>query len=173
MRMVACGQEMEHLPHWMQTSGSHDGISRAMLRFSHCAVPVGKVPSTGKALTGRLSPWPAMMRAVKFCTNSGASCGHGRRSFNRAAGLRRDFYLEEIGKRLLDSLVVFLDDFLAFGAIRFLDGMFNGVNRFIPGQDAGDCEKAGLHDGVDPCAHPGHFRDLVSVDDDRIGSSCQ
>ncbi len=44
-----------------------------MLRFSHCAVPVGKVPSTGKTLTGSLSPRPAMISAVTLCTNSGAS----------------------------------------------------------------------------------------------------
>ena len=59
MRMTACGQTMAHLPHWMQVFVSHTGISSAMLRFSHLAVPVGKVPSAGKALTGSMSPWPA------------------------------------------------------------------------------------------------------------------
>ena len=32
-----------------------------MLRFSYWAVPVGKVPSTGMALTGRRSPLPAII----------------------------------------------------------------------------------------------------------------
>src|SRR5512136_1418765 len=60
-RMTACGQTKTHLPHWMQRSFSQAGISKAMLRFSHLVVPVGKVPSTGKALTGRLSPSPLMI----------------------------------------------------------------------------------------------------------------
>ena len=72
-RMAACGQTSAHLLHWMQTAGSQTGISVAMLRFSHCAVAVGHVPSTGKAETGRRSPWPASMSAVTFCTNPGAS----------------------------------------------------------------------------------------------------
>src|SRR3974390_1174751 len=46
-RMTACGQTSTHLPHWMQSCSSHTGISRAMLRFSHWAVPEGKVPSRG------------------------------------------------------------------------------------------------------------------------------
>ncbi len=51
-RMTACGQTSTHLPHWMQTFSSHTGISSEMLRFSHCAVPVGNVPSIGILLTG-------------------------------------------------------------------------------------------------------------------------
>src|ERR1039458_6752766 len=56
--MTECGQTMTHLPHWMHSSSSHTGISRAMLRFSHCVVAVGKVPSMGIALTGTSSPSP-------------------------------------------------------------------------------------------------------------------
>src|SRR5664279_223742 len=72
-RMAACGHTSVHLLHWMQRSVYHTGISIAMLRFSHCAVPVGNVPSTGKALTGSWSPRPAMISAVTSCTNFGAS----------------------------------------------------------------------------------------------------
>src|SRR5256885_14076252 len=59
IRITACGQTMAHLPHWMQIFESHAGISSARLRFSHFAVPVGKVPSHEKALTGSSSPLPA------------------------------------------------------------------------------------------------------------------
>ncbi len=41
-----------------------------MLRFSTRAVPVGKVPSTGNALTGNKSPCPARIRAVTRFTKS-------------------------------------------------------------------------------------------------------
>jgi hypothetical protein len=50
--MAACGQTIAHLLHWMQIPGSQIGISAAMLRFSHLEVPVGQVPSGGKALRG-------------------------------------------------------------------------------------------------------------------------
>jgi hypothetical protein len=74
-RIAACGQAMEHLAHWMHTSGSQTGISSATLRFSHWVVAVGQTPSSGMALTGRDSPLPAMIFAVTFRTNSGASAG--------------------------------------------------------------------------------------------------
>ena len=52
----------------MQIFESHTGISSAMLRFSHFAVATGHVPSTGNALTGRKSPFPASITAVIFWT---------------------------------------------------------------------------------------------------------
>ena len=75
MRMVACGHTMAHLPQSMQMSGSQIGISVAMARFSYLAVPVGKVPSTGRADTGRRSPSPAMSSDVTRFTKSGAESG--------------------------------------------------------------------------------------------------
>jgi hypothetical protein len=73
MRIAAWGQTSAHLPHWMQTGSVHTGICSARLRFSQRAVPTGKVPSTGIALTGRWSPLPPIIRASTFFTNSGAS----------------------------------------------------------------------------------------------------
>src|SRR4029453_7884686 len=70
-RMAACGHTTPHSLHWMQTFGSHTGISSARFRFSHFAVPTGQVPSTGNALTGSRSPLPASITAVTFCTKSG------------------------------------------------------------------------------------------------------
>ena len=57
----------------MQIFGSQIGISNAMLRFSYFAVAVGKVPSTGIALTGSRSPLPAMIMPVTRSTKSGTS----------------------------------------------------------------------------------------------------
>src|SRR3972149_8284186 len=70
--MAACGQAMTHLLHWVQLTGCHAGISSARLRFSHFAVAVGQVPSTGNALTGSASPLPESITAVTLCTKSGA-----------------------------------------------------------------------------------------------------
>ena len=50
-----------------------------MLRFSHCVVPVGKVPSRGMALTGRSSPSPAIMRAGELLHEIGRAAGTGGR----------------------------------------------------------------------------------------------
>ncbi len=70
IRIAACGQTIAHLPQSMHRSGSQIGISVAIVRFSTFDVPVGKVPSGGRALTGSRSPSPARMRAVTRWTNS-------------------------------------------------------------------------------------------------------
>ena len=59
----------------MQIPSSQTGISRAIARFSHCAVPVGQVPSTGKADTGSRSPLPSIITACTRLTKSGAAAG--------------------------------------------------------------------------------------------------
>src|SRR5512136_68188 len=61
--------------HWIQTFGSQTGTSKAMLRFSHCVVPIGHVPSGGNALTDRRSPAPSIMGAVTLLMKSGAWSG--------------------------------------------------------------------------------------------------
>ena len=77
MRIAACGHTRAHFAQSMQIDGSQIGISSAMLRFSHRAVSVGNVPSTGSAETGNRSPSPAIIFAVTFRTKSGASAGTG------------------------------------------------------------------------------------------------
>ena len=77
MRIAAWGQTSAHLAQSMQIDGSQIGISRAMLRFSHRAVSVGNVPSTGSADTGSRSPFPAIIVAVTRRTKSGDSAGTG------------------------------------------------------------------------------------------------
>ena len=80
MRIAACGHTSGQIAHWVQMVSSQIGISCAMLRFSHCVVPVGKVPSTGSADTGSRSPLPSSIIAVTRCTKSGAARGTaGRR----------------------------------------------------------------------------------------------
>ena len=78
MRIVACGQTSEQRPHWMQILASQMGMSWAMLRFSYCVVPVGNVPSTGMALTGRSSPRLAIIMPSTSLTN-GRGIGRHRR----------------------------------------------------------------------------------------------
>src|SRR5512138_3316289 len=78
-RMTACGQTMTHLPHWMHRSDSQTGMSRVMLRFSHCVVPVGKEPSAGMALTGTSSPSKTSIGAMTLRTKSGELAGTAAR----------------------------------------------------------------------------------------------
>ena len=77
IRIVAWGQTIAHLPQSMQIAGSQIGIIWAIARFSYFVVPVGKVPSTGSALTGSRSPSPAISRDVIRATKSGTSSGTG------------------------------------------------------------------------------------------------
>src|ERR1044071_3822729 len=57
-----------------------------MFLFFHLVVPLGKVPSTGMALTGNSSPRPSIILAVNSRTNFGALSGTvGRISQRRVA----------------------------------------------------------------------------------------
>ena len=76
---------MAHLPQSMQMGSSQIGICWAIARFSYLVVPVGKVPSTGSALTGSRSPSPAISRAVTCLTKSGALSGTSARMAERVA----------------------------------------------------------------------------------------
>src|SRR5437868_15498549 len=82
--MVACGQTIAHLLHWIQRTSSQTGLSAAMLRFSQRVVLVGNAPSTGHADTGSRSPLPAIITAVTLRTKSGAVSGTMGRSEMRA-----------------------------------------------------------------------------------------
>ena len=121
MRMTLCGQTMVHLPHWMQMASSHTGISCAMLRFSHFAVPVGKVPSTGSALTGRLSPKPAIILAVTSCTNGGASGGTGGGTAMVLSARSGTAHFEQVRQRAVDGGEVHLHDLVTLAAVALLE----------------------------------------------------
>ena len=86
MRIAACGQMMEQLPHWMQAAGSHCGMNAATLRFSHWVVAVGHVPSSGMAETGSTLPFCAIIFAETFWMNAGASAGTAGGIFALPAG---------------------------------------------------------------------------------------
>ena len=90
MRIVAWGQPSEQSPHCVQIFGSQIGMSWAMLRFSYCVVPVGNVPSQGRALTGRSSPRLAIIMPNTSLTNAGAWAGTGGTMCSFEVDLVRD-----------------------------------------------------------------------------------
>ena len=110
--MTACGQTIAHLPHWMQTSGSQTGISSAMLRFSHAAVPTGKVPSYGQRAHRQAVARADDHRAEDVADELGRGSGHrgppadGGRDASSPGGAD----LGEVGERLVDRREVLLDD---------------------------------------------------------------
>ncbi len=71
--------------------------------------------------------------------------------------------LEQIGESLVHGLEVLLDDFIALLAVGLLDGFLDLRNGVVLGQDAGNGEEAGLHDGIDARAHAGAFGDRIAV----------
>ena len=147
--------------------GSQTGISTAMLRFSQRLVPIGQVPSTGKALTGSRSPLPASITAVTRCTKSGASSATigGRRRVDGDAARHRD--LVEVGEGLVHGGEVPPHDLGALLAVGLLEALLDLRDGLVAGQHAGDGEEAGLHDRVDAAAHaglPGHRVGVDGVD---------
>ena len=121
VRMVECGQTMAHLPQSMQIDGSQMGISAASDRFSHLAVPVGKAPSTGRALTGSRSPLPSSMRAVTRLTKSGACSDTAGRRWRVAVACGRHLHLCSAVQGAVDGGEVAGHDLLAAAAEGLLD----------------------------------------------------
>ena len=118
MRIAACGHTSAQRAQSMQISGSQIGISAASVRFSTRAVPVGNVPSTGRALTGSRSPSPASMRAVTRCTKSDASGGTGDRRPRVAVTATGCDEWAQRGRRRVDRGEVGVDDRTASLAVR-------------------------------------------------------
>ena len=75
-----------------------------------CVVPVGKVPSTGKALTGRSSPRLAIIMPSTSLTNAGALSGTGGTHVQLRGDLGGHLHLVQGRQGAVDRGVVPLDD---------------------------------------------------------------
>ena len=135
-----------------------------MFRFSHFAVATGHVPSTGKALTGSRSPFPASITAVTFCTKSGACSDTSGATAVARAHRGRHRNLMQVRERLIDDLAVPPHDLRAALAVGLLDGLLDLRNRLIARQQTRDREEARLHDRVDARPHAGTLCQVVGVD---------
>ena len=137
-----------------------------MLRFSHCAVAVGKVPSMGMALTGQIVAVAGDDRAASTSrTKPGLrrEPEDGGRSVEvTVAG---NLHFVQVVERGIHRGVVLLHDRFAALAVGLLDGVLDGGDGLFARQHAGDGEEAGLHDGVDAAAHAGDLGHLVAIDD--------
>ena len=152
----------------MQTSWSQSGISIAILRFSHFVVPVGQVPSGGKADTGSRSPLFASITAVTFWTKVGGLLrDDGRTAEGRGDSVGKLDLVQMIQGRI-DRGEVLLDQHLTLLAVGLLDGFLDLLDGFRLGQDVGQSEEAGLHDGIETTTHARFARHLVAVDDPEL-----
>ena len=96
-----------------------------------------------------------------------------RRAAPRRGDLRGNHHLLEIREGPVHGREVAAHGFLALLAVRLLDRLLDLGDRLFAGQDARDREEAGLHDRVDPAAHPEGLRDLVGVDDPDLDALLQ
>ena len=163
LRITACGQTNAQRPHSMQMSGSQIGISCAMLRFSSRAVPVGNVPSGGKALTGTRSPLPARITAVTRSMKSDApACIAGSR-------FRSPVNTAGIATSCSDSRApvhrgeVPPQDRLTPLPICLFDRILDFPDRMFAGHDVRKSEEAGLHHRVDSWPQPRLARHAVGI----------
>ena len=72
----------------------------------------------------------------------------------------------------VDGGEVLLDDLGAALGVALLDRVLDARDGLVRGEDAGDREEAGLHDGVDAAAHPrfaGHAHGVDGVDLQALG----
>ena len=128
-------------------------------RFSHRAVPVGNVPSTGSALTGSRSPSPASIRAVTRCTKSGASAGTGGPARSTPVGRRRDLDAMQVRQGARRSRRSCARRPPAALAVGLLDPRLMLGDGLVRRQHVGEREEARLHDRVDPAAESGRGGD--------------
>ena len=99
-----------------------------------CAVPVGNVPSTGRALTGSWSPSPAISRAVIRATKSGTSSGT-RDGGRPLVGDGTERHVTEALERTVDGGEVALDDGLAALRVGLLDERLDLGDGLVGRQD--------------------------------------
>ena len=165
--MAACGHISAHLLHWMQRAASHTGISRASARFSQRVVPSGHVPSTGKALTGSRSPWPASSAAVTRCTNSGASRGTtGGRA--RVASARAGRATSCSAASVASTAAQLRSTTVApFARVGLGDGRLDARDGRLGRQHAREREERGLHDRVDAATEAELAGEAVRVDHEQ------
>ena len=114
----------------MQTSGSQTGISVARLRFSYWAVPVGKVPSLGNALTGHAIAASGHDFAEDIAHEFGRvfEVTIGRLDATRVVW-NLDFV--QMRERLIDGAQIHLHDFLAFLPVGFANRIFDRIDRLL------------------------------------------
>ena len=92
-----------------------------------------------------------------------------RGHFDLAGHLLRNGHFEHVRERFLHGAQVLLHDLVTLAAIGVADGLANGFNGLIAGQDLGDGEEAGLQNGVHARAHAGFARHLIGVNDEEAG----
>ena len=127
-------------------------------------MPLGYVPSTGSALTGRSSPRPASISAVTVRTNSGACAGTTGGSPRRRRHPLGHLDPVQAVERAVDGGLVALDHLGAAPAVGLRDRRLDPLDRLLARQHAGDGEEAGLQDDVGPAGEADLARDPAGVD---------
>ena len=127
-------------------------------------MPLGYVPSTGSALTGKSSPRPASISAVTALNELG--CVRGDDGRQLATGRHQLGHVDPVQalQRAIDRGLVAFDHLGATSAIRLGDRCLDPVDRLLARQHVGDGEEAGLQDDVDPSGDPYLTGDPPGVD---------
>ena len=139
-----------------------------MLRFSHCAVAVGQVPSTGKAETGQPVAVAGEHERRDLLDESGRL---GRDDGRPAPGRRRPRRAPATSARPPSAAStrreVALQDLGALLRVGVRDRLLDPGDRGLGRQRLRDREEAGLHDRVDAPLQARLARDAEGVDDEE------
>ena len=148
----------------MHVSGSHCATSSEIRRFSYAVVPLGKVPSTGRALTGSVVTAAGHHRRGDRPDELGRVLGDDRGQAVSAARGAGDGDGVEGGEGRVDGGLVAPDHLRSAPAVCPPDGLLDLGDGLVAGQHAGDGEEAGLQHGVRPARQPGVAGHAVGVD---------
>ena len=97
-------------------------------------------------------------------TNCGASAGTGLFMWSLRGGLAGYFDLVVSVRARSMAAMFFCDDVGALPVVGLLRVLLDELDGLVLGEDAGDLEEGGLHDGVDAAAHAGLLGDGHAVD---------
>ena len=164
MRIAACGQSSTQIAHWVQTSASQIGISSAMLRFSHCVVPVGNVPSTGSARDRQQVAFAVEHHRRDALDEVRRGLRHHRPPRERRVGDAGHLDLRQRGERGVHGREVAREHGLAALAVGLADRVLDLRDGLVARQHARDREEARLRHGVDPAREAGFLGHGERVD---------
>ncbi len=108
-----------------------------MLRFSQRVVPMGQVPSGGRAETGSASPSPASIAAVTVLTKSGAASETTGGRFGLLAFTGWSGTSASDSRARASACQLRSTSSLTFTAVAFGDGCLQFRQRAITRQDLG------------------------------------
>jgi hypothetical protein len=162
--MLACGQTITQLPHWMQSWGDQSGdrVRDVALLPSRRSGGIGSV--RGQGAHREIVAAAGDDRRGHVLDEVRGMVGDDRRSGSRADDRHRQVDFVQVVEGAIDRREILIDELRSLAAVGRKDGLLDPGDRLLARQHARDREEARLHHRIDTSGHAGVRRDPVGVD---------